>query len=78
MRLLYVHRVNTNLTEQVSREAREKYGILATITGEGRTTLTPAFANAIAGAERAADARARADANARAQQAGGRRPARRR
>ena len=82
IRLLYVHRVNTNLTEQVPRETREKYDILATITEAGETTLTPAFTNAITNAERAADARAQADANARAQRAGGmaggQRPARRR
>ena len=78
IRLLYVHRVNTNLTEQVPEETRAKYAILATITDAGETTLTPAFTNAITNAERAADARAQAVANARAQRAGGQRPARRR
>ena len=77
MRLLYIHRVNTNLTEQVPRETREKYAILATITETGETTLAPAFTNAITSAETAADAHALAVANARARP-GGRQRARRR
>ena len=72
IRLQYVHRINTSLTEQVPEETRKKFGILASITETGMTTLTPVFDNAITHAETAADARARADASARAQQAGGR------
>ena len=78
IRLQYVHRINTSLTEQVPEETRKKFGILASITETGTTTLTPVFDNAIASAETAADARARANANARAQQAGGRPRARHR
>ena len=72
IRLQYVHRINTSLTEQVPEETRKKFGILASITETGTTTLTPVFDNAIASAETAADA------NARAQQAGGRPRARHR
>ena len=72
IRLQYVHRINTSLTEQVPEETRKKFGILASITENGTTTLTPVFDNAIASAETAADA------NARAQQAGGRPRARHR
>jgi tRNA/tmRNA/rRNA uracil-C5-methylase (TrmA/RlmC/RlmD family) len=78
IRLQYVHRINTSLTEQVPEETRRKHDILASIAGNGETTLAPAFTNAITSAEAAADARARADANARARQAGGRQRARRR
>ena len=78
IRLQYVHRINTSLTEQVPEETRKKFGILASVTETGKTTLTPVFDNAIASAETAADARARANANARAQQAGGRPRARHR
>ena len=77
IRLQYVHRINTSLTEQVPEETRTKFGILASITETGTTTLTPVFDNAIASAETAADARARANANARTP-AGGRPRARRR
>ena len=59
-------------------ETRKKFGILASITETGMTTLTPVFDNAITSAETAADARARANANARARQAGGRPRARHR
>jgi hypothetical protein len=58
--------------EQVPEETRKKFGILASVTETGETTLTPVFDNAIASAETAADA------NARAQQAGGRPRARHR
>ena len=78
MRLLYVHRANTKLTEQVPEETRVKFDTLASVNERGETTLTRAFAAAIDAAERAADARARAAAAAPARQAGGRRPARRR
>ena len=78
MRLMYVHRINTSLTEQVPEETRKKHDILASITENGKTTLAPTFTNAIANAETAADARAQANANARARQAGGRPRARRR
>ena len=86
IRLQYVHRINTSLTEQVPEETRKKFGILASITATGETTLTPVFDNAITSAETAAitsaetaaDARAQANANARAQQAGGRPRARHR
>ena len=60
MRLLYVYRVNTKLTEQVPEEARVKYGILASVDEHGKTTLTRAFRTAIDNAEKAADARAQA------------------
>ena len=78
IRLQYVHRINTSLTEQVPEETRKKFGILASITETGKTTLTPVFDNAITHAEAAADARTQANANARARQAGGRQRARRR
>ena len=78
IRLQYVHRINTSLTEQVPKETRTKFGILASITETGETTLTPVFDNAITRAETAADARAQANVNARARPAGGRQRARRR
>ena len=78
MRLMYVHRINTSLTEQVPEETRKKHDILASIAENGKTTLAPTFTNAITSAEMAADARAQANANARARQAGGRPRARRR
>ena len=70
--------INTSLTEQVPEETRKKFGILASITETGKTTLTPVFDNAITHAEAAADARTQGNANARARQAGGRQRARRR
>ena len=77
MRLMYVHRINTSLTEQVPEETRKKHDILASIAENGKTTLAPAFTNAITSAETAADAHALAVANARARP-GGHQQARRR
>ena len=56
MRKLYVNRINTNLVGVVSDADRMKYSSLASITPTGHTTLTPAFTQAIANAQTAADA----------------------
>ena len=56
MRKLYVNRIHTNLVGVVSDADRMKYSSLASITPTGHTTLTPAFTQAIANAQTAADA----------------------
>ena len=38
VRLMYVHRINTSLTEQVPEETRKKHDILASITEADKLT----------------------------------------
>jgi PAS domain-containing protein len=60
MRRLFVHRRFTNLTGIVAEVDREKYDKLVTIDQSGTSQLKPAFENAIAKAEKAANTRAQA------------------
>ena len=57
VRLLYVHRMRTNLTEQVPETTRKKYAPLLTVNADGTSATSQAFTNALQAAAHAADQR---------------------